>query len=62
MNIPTPKERPDLYDDYDGLADGRESTISAPVQEWVSKRIADLKAGATQAKQGNQKPDDKNPA
>lgn len=28
MPIPTPEERPDLYDDYDGLPEGHVSSVT----------------------------------
>ena len=30
MPIPSPEERPDLYDDYDGLPEGEKTAVTTP--------------------------------
>ena len=42
MSIPSPEERPDLYDYYDGRADGSPSAVSAPPE--ILKLIEERKA------------------
>lgn len=46
MSIPTPEERPDLYDDFDGFADGRKSSIEVQAPDWMEK----LKQGGSAEK------------
>ena len=46
MPIPTPQERPDLYDDYDGLPEGRKSDISTPPE---IQKLIDARKGVQQA-------------
>lgn len=37
--IPTPEERPDLYDDYDGLPEGRASDVKLENSPAMEARI-----------------------
>ena len=40
MSIPSPQERPDLYDDYDGLADGEKTAVTTPpeIQKLIDEK------------------------
>lgn len=40
MAIPSPEERPDLYDGYDGLPEGHQSsvTVSPRLQELIDEK------------------------
>lgn len=55
MPIPTPEERPDLYDDYDGLPDGRESTVQCENTPAMEARIKAY-AAERAAREGKQEP------
>lgn len=57
MPIPSPKERPDLYDDYDGLPEGQVSAVTVPPE--LQKELDALKAGK---QQGEPKPDEEKDA
>lgn len=52
MPIPTPEERPDLYDYYDGLPEGHVSSIKvkdSPAGEQREKEYAAERAARQQA-------------
>jgi len=42
MPIPSPQERPDLYDGYDGLPEGHVSSVTTPPE--LQKMLDDMKA------------------
>ncbi len=54
MSIPTPEERPDLYDDYDGFPDGRKSSIEVQAPDWMEKL---KKGGAEKVAPAPEKPE-----
>jgi hypothetical protein len=57
MPIPSPKERPDIYDDYDGRPEG----ISPEEKEYWDRIVPDHIKEALAAKAGK-KPDEAQPA
>lgn len=46
MPIPSPQERPDLYDDYDGLPEGQTSAVTVPPE---IQKLLDAKKGGGEA-------------
>lgn len=58
MPIPSPEERPDLYDDYDGLPEGHKSDVTTPLylQELIDQRIAERQAKAKLNPKPTQRP------
>lgn len=58
MPIPSPEERPDLYDYPDCMPGGRETGITTPpyLQELLDQRIAERQAKAKSKPQPTQRP------
>lgn len=48
--LPTPQERPDLYDYYDGLPDGEKAVLTTPpeIQKLIDERKKSKQDGGNQ--------------
>lgn len=53
MPIPSPKERPDLYDDFDGLPEGEKSAVTVPPE---IQKLLDAKKGGQEQPEGGEAP------
>jgi len=62
MSLPSPQERPDLYDYYDGLPEGQKSTVKVTPSPYHQQLIKERQAALAAQKSQAQPPDTPSPS